>query len=79
MVFYSMNIVILSPIVGNHLSIRQWYVAFPLMSVGFYIAETPNSRCLFGKALTTTVQPTVIHFAAVDQLIFSQANKQQGI
>ena len=29
------------------LGLRQWHVAFTLMSVGLYMAETPNSRCLF--------------------------------
>ena len=26
--------------------IRQWHVAFPLMCVGLYIAETPGIKCL---------------------------------
>ena len=61
-------------------SIRQWYVAFLLMCVGLYIAETPDTWCLFGKQTALNKKPTVIQLAAVGQLanIFSSANEQQG-
>ena len=63
-------------------AIRQWHVAFPLMCVGLYVAETPNSRCLFGKTTWFNKTPVyyhnVAHLAAVGHLIFSRANKQQG-
>ena len=45
-------------------AIRQRYVAFPLMCVGLYIAETPDTRCLFGKTPALSKTPVYYHNVA---------------
>ena len=64
-------------------NIKQWHVSFPFICVGLYMAETPNTKCFFGKTPKTLVfYHNVAQLVAVGQpvfsKIFSRTNKEQG-